>query len=152
MTKMTFKPALGSTLVVLFLCLAMTAFTPIRGLDSYEISLNGKLIMKQYVNQPLNLRMLQLENAQPQDQLSIRYTHCTFDGAGSNRTLVLKDEEGHLLKQWEFANNPKENNPMSIRVGELLQLEKDHKDHRITLSYSAKELPKAELLAFLQLE
>lgn len=152
MTIMTFKPALGSTIAVLFLCLTMMAFTPMRGLDSYEISLNGKLIMKQYVNQPLNLRMLQLENAQAQDQLSIRYTHCTIKGAGSNRTLVLKDEEGHVLKQWEFANNPGENNPMSIRVGELLQLEKDHKDHRITLNYQAKELPGAELLAFLQLK
>lgn len=151
MTRITFKPALGSTIIVLLLCLTMTAFTPMRGLDSYEISLNGKLIMKQYVNQPLNLRMLQLDKAQPEDQLSIRYTHCTIKGAGSDRTLVLKDEAGHVLKQWEFANNPKENNPMSIRVGELLQLEKDHKDHRITLTYQANELKGGELLAFLQL-
>ncbi|OOG72294.1 hypothetical protein [Algoriphagus sp. A40] len=152
MTKMTFKSALGSTLVLLALSLAMMAFTPMKGMDSYEISLNGKLIMKQYVNQPLNLRMLELENAQAQDQLSIRYTHCTIKGAGSDRTLVLKDEAGHVLKQWEFANNPKENNAMSIRVGELLQLEKDHKDHRITLTYQANELKVGELLAFLQLD
>lgn len=152
MTKMTFKPAVGNMLVLLVLSLAVMAFTPMRGLDSYEVFLNDKLIMKQFVNQPLNLRMLQLEKAQAQDQLSIRYTHCTIKGAGSDRTLVLKDEAGHVLKKWEFANNPGENNPMSIRVGELLQLEKDHKDHRITLNYQAKELPGVELLAFLQLE
>lgn len=149
---MTFKSALGSTLLVSILCLAMMAFSPMRGLDSYEVFLNDKLIMKNFVNQPLNLRMLQLDQAKPEDQLSIRYTHCTFKGAGSNRTLVLKDEAGHILKEWVFANNAGENNRMAIRVGDLLQLEKDHKDHRITLNYQASELKGPELLAFLQLE
>lgn len=152
MKKVLIKNAFAYSLAGLVFSLAVMAFSPIRGLDSYEIYLNEKLIMKQYVNQALNLRVLQLEKAEAQDQLSIRYTHCTFKGPGSSRTLTLKDSEGHILKQWSFANSSNENNVMKISVAEVLQLEKEHKDHRISLIYKSQELPGAEMLAFLKLE
>lgn len=152
MKKVTIKTAFAYSIVGIVLFFAAMAFTPKRGLDSYEIYLNEKLIMKQFVNQALDLRVLQLEKAQVQDALSIRYVHCNIKGPGSSRTLVLKDEQGHVLRQWDFNNSSDANNPMKLSVGELLQFEKDHNDHRISLNYKSKELPGSELLAFLKFE
>lgn len=152
MEKVTIKIVIAYSIVGIILCFAAMAFTPKRGLDSYEIYLNEKLIMKQFVNQALDLRILQLEKAQDQDELSIRYVHCNIKGAGSSRTLVLKDEQGHVLRQWNFNNTSGLNNPMKLKVGELLQFGKDHNDHRISLIYKSNELPGSELLAFLKFD
>lgn len=150
MKTMNLKSPMGSFLLVLLLGMSTMAISPKLGLDSYEIYLNDKLIMKQYVNQPLNLRMLQLEKAAPQDLLWIKYTHCTIKGAGSNRTIALKDDKGHLLTQWTFADTGAENKPMKVSVAELLKLGKEHESHQISLYYQSKELPGAELLAYLR--
>ncbi|WP_057937256.1 hypothetical protein [Algoriphagus resistens] len=152
MKTMKLKSNMNSILIMLVVGFSTMAFSPKLGLDSYEIYLNDKLIMKQYVNQPLNLRTLQLEKtAMEDDQLWIRYTHCTIKkGSGSNRVLLLKDDKGHLLTQWKFANTGTENKPMNVSVAALLKLEKEHKDHQISLYYKSAELPKAEMLAYLR--
>ena len=126
-------------------------FTAKRGLDSYEIYLNNKLILKQTVNQPLNLRMLQLGMAKETDQLRITYTHCQIKGAGTDRSIALKDEKGNTLKKWVFANTTGSDLKMTIVVKELLQLEKKNAKHELSLHYSARELPKGETLGFLRL-
>jgi len=145
------KTALTSAMLAIVLGLVTMAFSPKLGLDGYEIYLNDKLIMKQYINQPLNLRTLQLEKAAPEDLLWIKYNHCTIkSGSGSDRTIVLKDDKGHELKEWQFANNSTENKPMKVSVAELRQLEQTHADHQISLYYKAKELPGGELLAYLK--
>lgn len=145
------KTALTSAMLAILLGMATMAFSPKLGLDSYEIYLNDKLIMKQHVNQPLNLRTLQLENASPQDLLWVKYNHCTIkSGSGSERVIVLKDDKGHELNQWTFANSPSENKPMKVSVAELRQLEKEHADHQISLYYKSRELADAELLAYLK--
>jgi hypothetical protein len=145
------KTVLTSTFLAVAVGLVTMSFSLKLGLDAYEIYLNDKLILKQFVNQPLNLRTLQLDRSSPEDLLWIKYTHCAIkSGSGSGRTLVLKDEKGHMLKEWKFADNSSENKPMKISVGELRQLEQDHADHQISLSYNSRELQKAELLAYLR--
>ena len=145
------KSAFTGMLLLLFLGLSTTAFSPKLGLDSYEIYLNDKLILKQYVNQPLNLRTLQLDKASPEDLLWVKYNHCTIkNGSGSDRIIVLKDDKGHELKEWQFANNGAENKPMKVSVAELRQLEKEHANHQISMYYKSKELGDAELLAYLK--
>lgn len=145
------KSALTSAMLAIVIGLATMAFSPKLGLDSYEIYLNDKLILKQYINQPLNLRTLQLDKAAPEDLLWVKYNHCTIkNGSGSDRTIVLKDDKGHELKEWAFANNGTENKPMKVSVAELRQLEKEHADHQISMYYKSKELGDAELLAYLK--
>ncbi|MBN7802750.1 hypothetical protein J0A67_17870 [Algoriphagus aestuariicola] len=145
------KTTITSLLAALIIGLITMAFSPKLGLDSYEIYLNDKLIMKQYINQPLNLRTLQLDKAAPEDLLWVKYNHCTIkSGSGSERVIVLKDAQGHELKQWTFANSPSENKPMKVSVAELRQLEKAHAEHQISMYYKSKELPGGELLAYLR--
>lgn len=145
------KIKFASLLAVLLMGWVFTAFSPKLGLDGYEIYLNERLILKQYVNQPLNLRTLNLDKASPQDLLWIKYNHCTIkSGAGNERMIVLKDDRGHELKRWNFANSPSENKPMKVSVAELRQLENEHAGHQISLFYKSKELAHAELLAYLK--
>jgi hypothetical protein len=134
------------------LCFAVFSFTTKAGLDSYEIYLNNKLILKQSVNQPLNLRILQLGQASSGDLLRITYKHCALPGAGTDRSIVLKDEQGNTLTKWTFANATGSDVSMTIPVKELLQLEKNNADHNLSLHYTARELPKGETLAFLHLK
>jgi hypothetical protein len=133
--------------------LGLTAFSfaPKFGLDSYAIYLNDKLILQQTVNQPLNLRVLQLGEAKENDQLHIKYTHCTIKGgAGTDRSIVLKDEKGNTIKKWTFADATGSDLKMTIAVKELLALEKTHASQELSLHYTARELPKGEMLSMLR--
>jgi hypothetical protein len=120
------------------------------GLDSYEIYLNNRLILKQSVNQPLGLRVLPLNKAGADDELRITYRHCTLEGAGTNRSIVVKDGKGNILKKWTFADASGADWSMIIPVKELLQLEKHNAGSDLRLHYTARELPKGETLAFLK--
>jgi hypothetical protein len=150
------KPIIKEAIIKMFALITLSftvfSFTTKLGLDSYEIYLNNKLILKQSVNQPLSLRILQLGKANDNDQLRINYKHCTLEGAGTDRTIVLKDEKGNTLKKWAFTNASGSDLSMVIPVKELLQLEKNNADHELSLQYTARELPKGETLAFLRVK
>lgn len=150
MKTTTFNQAFIKIFTLITLCFTTFSFTTKFGLDSYEIYLNNKLILKQSVNQPLSLRVLKLEKTNDNDQLRIKYTHCTVKGAGTDRNIVLKDEKGNVLKNWAFADATGSDLSMVISVKELLKLEKDNAGHDLSLQYSAKELPKGQTLAFLR--
>lgn len=136
--------------MLLTLCFATFSFTTKFGLDSYEIYLNNKLILKQSVNQPLNLRVLQLKPENAGDQLLITYKHCNLPGAGTDRSITLEDEKGNVLKKWAFPDATGSDLSMKIPVKELLQLEKSNVHPDLSLHYTARELVKGQTLAFLR--
>jgi len=152
MKTTTFNLAFIKIFTLITLCLTAFGFTTKFGLDSYEIFLNSKLILKQSVNQPLSLRVLQLNKANDTDQLRINYKHCTLKGAGTNRNIILKDEKGNILKKWAFADATGSDLSMTIPVKELLLLEKSNIRSDLSLHYTAKELSKGETLAFLSVK
>lgn len=152
MQHTTFTHAFARVLALVTLCLTVFVFTAKAGLDSYEIYLNNKLMLKQYVNQPLNLRKLLLEKVDVNDQLLIYYTHCSTKSAGTSRNIVIKDGQGNTLKRWEFANVAGSNTSMVIPVKELLLLEKNNAHHDLSFHYTAKELPEGMMLASFSLD
>lgn len=150
MKKTKFNQAFIKMFTLITLCFTAFSFTTKFGLDSYEIYLNNTLMLKQTVDQSLSLRMLKLDKAKENDQLHINYTHCMIKGPGTDRSIVLKDEKGNRLKKWVFANATGSDLNMTIAVKELLQLEKNHGHHELSLHYTARELPKGEVLAFIR--
>ncbi|MEJ5960813.1 hypothetical protein [Pedobacter immunditicola] len=150
MKKTKLNQSFIKVFTLITLCFTAFSFTTKFGLDSYEIYLNNTLIMKQTVDKPLSLRMLQLDKAKENDQLRIKYTHCSHNGVGTDRSIVLKDEKGNSLKKWVFANATGSDFKMTIAVKELLQLQKKHGDDELMLVYSARELPKGEVLAVIR--
>ncbi|MVT12633.1 hypothetical protein [Chitinophaga tropicalis] len=143
MKNVTLKRQLAGLLALVILSLAAFAFAPDRGLDTYEIYLNNKLILKQAANSPVNLRKLQLGKADNNDLLRIFYTHCSNKGMGTNRSIIVKDEKGDVLKKWTFRNAGK---GMEISVKELLQVERQSRDKALSLHYVAQELAEGDML------
>lgn len=151
MAQIKFNQAYLKMFTLVTLCVIAFSFTTTFGLDSYAIYLNDKLILKQMVNQPLSLRVLELSKAKKNDQLHINYTHCTIKGgAGTARAIVLKDKKGNVVKKWTFADATGSDLNMTIPVKELLVLEKAHAGQELSLHYTARELPKGEMLSMLR--
>jgi len=148
----TSKQALMKLFMLVTLCFIAFGFTARTGLDGYEIYLNDKLILKQFVNQPLSLRKLRLDKADQSDQLRIHYRHCTPKGVGTGRSIAIKDQQGKTLKKWEFADSGDSDVGMVIPVKALVQLEKHHSGQDLRLYYAAHEHPEGEMLASVQLE
>jgi hypothetical protein len=151
MEQIKFNQAYLKMFTLVTLCVLAFGFTTNFGLDSYAIYLNDKLILKQTVNQPLSLRVLELNKAKKTDQLHINYTHCTIKGgAGTARSIVLKDKKGTAVKKWTFADATGSDLKMTIAVKELLELEKAHAGKELSLHYTARELPQGEMLSMLR--
>jgi len=148
MKHTTFHQAFIRLFTLITVSFAAFGFTNKFGLDGYEIYLNNKLILKQYVNQPVNLRVLQLDKANESDELRIKYTHCQKTGPGTGRSITLKDEKGNTLKKWAFADAS--DFSMTVPVKELLQLEKKNVHHELSLYYTSQERPNGEMLAMLR--
>jgi len=144
MKQFIFKPA-AKNLTALAMGLGLFATAAVAGVDSYQIYLNNKLIMKQYVTQPLTLESLPLDNAGPNDVLVIYYNHCGATGKG--RTISIKDTRGALLKEWKFADAANGTTCMTIPVKEIAVLQT--KSPRLLLCYSSKELPEGRMLTSL---
>lgn len=144
MKTQTSKPATAIFWALALLSLCGLGFAPKAGLDSYEIYLNEKLILKQQVNQPLTLRKLQLVEADRKGELRIRYRHCKSPETGIGRVVSVKDEQGNVLRKWEYADTSV---MMTIPVKELLNLERESDGRELALFYTARQHPNGEMLA-----
>ena len=121
----------------ILLCCA--AFKAKAGLDSYEIYLNNKLILKQYVNQPLALDGLGLDQSHINDQLVIYYSQCNAPNKlGKGRSISVKDAEGRMIKTWNFADAKNGKTGMRIPVKELLELQSKKPISKISIYYNAE--------------
>jgi hypothetical protein len=135
-------------LAVFSILLCGTAFKAKAGLDSYEIYLNNKLILKQYVNQPLTLESLGLDQSNINDRLVIHYSQCNApDKLGKGRSISVKDASGNTIKKWNFADAKSGQTGMVVPVRELLQLEKKTPLSKLSLYYSAEGHATGQLLA-----
>ena len=140
---------LKQNLIVLLLSsfCCLSAFKAKAGLDSYEIYLNDKLLIKQYVNEPLNLDNLGLDASNVNDRLVIHYSQCNVPNKiGKNRSIIVKDENGNIIKKWNFADAKESNTAMIIPVKELLQLETKSLS-KLSLFYTAEGHATGQLLA-----
>ncbi len=138
---------------VFSILLCCTAGKAKAGLDSYEIYLNEKLILKQYVNEPLKLARLQLTEANINDRIIINYSQCNMpDKIGKGRSISVKDANGKTIKEWKFTNASGTSAGMTIPVQELLALNKEAaKGKELTLFYAAEGLRPGQMLAHFQL-
>lgn len=140
---------LFSSLLVLFLSAATNAKA---GLDGYEIYLNDKLILKQYVNEPLNLESLGLTQANINDKLTIHYSQCNVPNKlGKSRSITVKDSKGNTVKQWRFNDAKNGNTGMVIAVKELLKLDGANAPGKLSLYYTAEGHATGQLLTHVRI-
>jgi len=151
MQQTFFKSLLASCLSLVLISAAAFVQPAFGGVDSYEIYLNKKLVVKQLVTQALLLSNLQLNEANSKDVLVIYYNHCGAIGKG--RSIAIKDDRGVVLKEWKFTDAAGSDNysdvtgpdkGMTIPVKDLLTLEKNGAS--LSLYYSSQQLPEGRML------
>ncbi len=124
------------------------AATANAGVDSYSIYLNKKLLFKQSMDKPLPLQKLQLDKANPNDELIIVYNQCNAPNkTGRGRSIVVKDAEGKTIKQWKFEDEKGSGQAMRIPVKELIALQKKIASSSLFLFYNAANPAKEQKLA-----
>lgn len=115
------------------------------GTDSFKVYLNNKLIHQQYVEEPVPLDKLQLDESNLNDKLTFHYSHCGH--IGTNRKMSVKDASGKTLREWKFADATGKQSGMEVPVKELLAL----RQQKVSFIYTASELPKGQLMASFRL-
>lgn len=140
--------------LVAFTTIFLLGFThsAVAGLDSYEIYLNNKLLVKQTVDKPLSLESLRLDKSNANDQLVIYYSQCNAPNKiAKGRKLVITDANGQVVKEWKFADVQNANTGMTIPVRELLQLEKRAGAVPLSLVYTAEGHVQGQKLTSVQI-
>lgn len=139
----------GTILASAFFLFSLFNVFATTGVDSYEIYLNNKLLFRHSLNKPLNLYNLKLNEENVNDRITIRYTQCNAPqkGFGRGRSISLRDNNGNIVKQWNFKDEL--SNEMVIPVKELLMYQKNG-DGELTLYYTAEGLSDGQKLANFQ--
>jgi len=132
-------------LAFVVLCAGLLSFTHKPGGEGFQIFLNNKLVLQHYGAPDKTVQSLQLDQTNINDQLTIKYHHC--GKIGKNRTIMLKDDQNKILKEWHFADASDATNAMTCKVKDILELEKKAGITTINLYYSSSELPTGRLLA-----
>ncbi len=146
----TFKPAFVKAFMLAVISSMIFAVTANAGVDSYSIYLNKRLLFKQSMDKPLTLQSLQLDKANPNDEIIVYYTQCHAPNKiGSGRSIAVKDAEGKKIKEWKFEDVKGSDQAMRISVKELLGLQKKNATSSLVLFYNAENLEKEQKLASL---
>src|SRR5215470_1685086 len=132
--------------LLVIVCIGLFSFSNNRGGDSFEIWLNGKMMLQQFVHVSSAVQTLHLNAASVNDKLDVYYRHC--GQVGTNRYIAIKDENDRTLKVWKFADANGSSPAMSIKLKDISGLKKS-KDSKLNIFYSSNELPKGKALATL---
>lgn len=131
-------------LAAVALCAILFSFSTGKGGgEGFEIYLNNKLVLQQYGSDMNQVKLLNLEKADDDDQLSVRYHHC--GRVGKSRTITIKDAQDKVLKEWKFTDVPDAASRVSCKVKDILGL-RNGKNNTLKLYYSSSELPKGRQL------
>ena len=137
------KLIVAKSLLVL-VCAMLFSFSSKRGGDSFEIVLNGKRVLQQFVYVSKGVQTIQLTQTSDNDKLDIYYNHC--GQVGKNRYITIKNEKDEAIKVWKFADAVDKNGAMSLKLKDVLSLRKNKTD-KLNLFYSSSELPAGRTLA-----
>ena len=131
-------------LAVVGICAMLFSFSTPWGGEGFQIFLNNKVVLQQFGDDMNTVKTLNLAQASPNDEISVRYHHC--GKVGKNRIITVKDEKDKVLKQWKFSNSSEVLDPMTCKVKDILGL-KNSKGSILKLYYSSSELTKERQLA-----
>ncbi len=137
------KLIIAKSLLIL-VCATLFSFSSKRGGDSFEIVLNGKRVLQQFVYASKGIQTIQLAQTSDNDKLDIYYSHC--GQVGKNRYITIKNEKDQPIKVWKLADAVDKNGVMSFKLKDILSLRKNKTD-KLNLFYSSSELPAGRTLA-----
>lgn len=136
-----------NSLVGVALCAVLFSFSSRPGAHSFQVYLDGKLVIDQYVNSKMDAPKLPLDPAENYGQLIVKYNECGRTVTG--RTITIKDNRNNVLKEFHFegASTGYEES-MVCQVNDILAL-KQKDTNILKLYYSSKEFPIGQQIAYL---
>jgi len=138
-------------MVFLFMLMALSTLSARAGRDSYEIFLNGRLLLRQVVVQPFSLKSLSLDARNTQDNLVIYYSQCNAPARSvKGRSITLRDGRGKILREWKFSDAGDGDGRMSIPVKEILSLSKGNAAGSLQFYYASESRPEGQALVSMQ--
>lgn len=146
MKQMTFQSSAFKCLL-LVCATSLFSFSEKMGGDSFEIYLNGKMAVQQYVAMNQGLKTLQLDQSLYNDDITVYYSHC--GKTGKDRSITIKDNQNRVLKTWHFQNDDATRSAMNCKVKDILGLQKANSAGSLQLYYASSEIPAGRLLATL---
>jgi len=137
------------TIVLLTLTTSLFAFSSNFGGESFQIYLNNKLLVKEFVSTGHAPQSFSLDKATYHQQVDIYYSHC--GQVGKERTITIRDDNNVVYKQIHYPEFNGKNSGMSFHVSDFLDWDNRKGIDQLGIYYSSKELPKGRLLATINL-
>ncbi len=135
----------GRMLALVALSVGLFSFSGNFGADSYQIFINNKLVLKDYVTNQTSVKSFQLDPASANDEIEVYYSHCGQIGKG--RAITIKDGQNRTVKSFQFAEATGKNTGMSFKSNEISSAKNVKSSGALQLIYSSKEIPEGRLLA-----
>lgn len=134
------------SLVGVTACAILFSFSNTPGAHSFQVYLDNKLVIDQYVNSKLDAPKVLLDPAENYNRLIVKYNECGRTVTG--RTISVKDEKNKVLKDWRFegaATGYEES--MVCDVKDITALKQ--KSNTLKLYYSSNEFSEGQQIAYL---
>jgi hypothetical protein len=141
------KKSIALVLLLMVYAATQFSFTSGFGGDRFEVYLNNKLILQQYVSVTKGVKTFILNESNSNDEVNIYYSHC--GQTGKNRVVALKDSRNKTIKEWRFADATGSNTGMTCKAREILKFLKNAGTEQVKLFYSSNYLPDGKLLAYI---
>jgi hypothetical protein len=122
--------------------LAIFSFGTPAGADNFQIYLDKKLVVQEFVHLIKKPQTINLQAAHQNSQIDVYYNHC--GELGKSRTIVLKDNQNRVLREFHFKDG---NKFMTCKVSAFVDFKKKDAIPAIHLYYAAKQSPEPRLLA-----
>ena len=127
------------------LCAFLFSFSFKPGTHSFQVYLDSKLVIDQYVNSKKDAPILALDPAENYSQLIVKYNECGRTVAG--RMLTVKDDKDKTLKEWRFEGSSSGyKEAMTCNVKDILAL-KQKGSNSLKLYYSSAEFRDGQQVA-----
>ena len=126
----------STTLFAVLATIVLCSFVPLPGGYNYEVYLNNRMIMQEYLHGRKEAPTVPLNTTNTDDQLSIMFNNC--NKVDNSRKISLKTEDDKTLKEWTFADSPALKDKMNIKASEITFFGNNNSMEK--LMYSSKQV------------
>jgi hypothetical protein len=134
-----------NSLIGVALSTILFSFSSMTGAHNFQVYLDDKLVIDQYVNSKMIAPTVRLDPAENYGQLIVKYNECGRTVTG--RTLTIKDDANKVLKDWRFEGTSAGfEESMVCQVKDITGL-KQKESNTLKLYYSSKEFPEGQQIA-----
>jgi hypothetical protein len=134
-----------NVLVGIALCAILFSFSRITGAHNFQVFLDSKLMIDQYVNSKMEAPTLIVDPDKNYNQLIVKYNEC--GRTVTDRKISVRDENNKVLKEWRFEGaTAGYKDPMTCSVKDITAL-KQKGSNTLKLYYSSNEFSEGQQIA-----